>query len=186
MKFYSLLLLTFLSFASMAQTVVEGVKIPNTLKAGETTLHLNGAGVREKYFMDMYVCGLYLKTKSSDADKIMKADEAMGLRLHIVSGLISSDKMKTAIDEGFKNSTAGNTAALMAKINQFKAVFKEEIKEGDIFDLIYESGKGLVIYKNGKVSTTIAGLDFKTALFGIWLCNKPADSALKIALLGKA
>jgi hypothetical protein len=186
MKLYSLLLFALLSFGSIAQTIVEGVKIPNTLKAGETTIHLNGAGVREKYFMDMYVCGLYLKTKSVDADKIMKADEAMGLRLHIVSGLISSDKMKTAIDEGFKNSTAGNTAALMAKINQFKAVFKEEIKEGDIFDLIYEPGKGVVIYKNGKVSTTIAGLDFKTALFGIWLCNKPADSDLKTNLLGKS
>ena len=185
MNIYSLILLSFLSMSSMAQTVVEGVKVPNTMKAGEATLNINGAGVREKYFMDMYVCALYLKNKNTDAGAIMKADEAMALRLHIVSGLISSDKMKTAVDEGFINSTGGNTAALMTKINQFKAVFKEEIKEGDIFDLVYEPGKGVVIYKNGKVATTIAGLDFKTALFGIWLCNKPADGDLKTALLGK-
>lgn len=185
MKFFSFLFFTFLSFSGIAQTMVEGVKVPNTMKAGDATVNLNGAGVREKYFMDMYVCALYLKTKSADAGKIMNADEPMAIRLHIVSGLITSDKMKTAVDEGFKNSTGGNTAALMPKINQFKAVFKDEIKEGDIFDLVYEPGKGVVIIKNGKVSSTIGGLDFKTALFGIWLCNKPADADLKSNLLGK-
>lgn len=185
MKIYALLFFSLLTLNGLTQTVVEGVKVPNTMKAGDVTLNINGAGVREKYFMDMYVCALYLKTKSGDAGKIMAADEAMALRLHIVSGLISSDKMKTAVDEGFQNSTGGNTAALMPKINQFKAVFKDEIKEGDIFDLVYEPGKGVIIYKNGKAATTISGLDFKTALFGIWLCNKPADSDLKTALLGK-
>ena len=32
---------------------------------------------------------------------------------------------------------------------------------------------------------TIEGLDFKKALFGIWLGNKPADDDLKAGMLGK-
>jgi hypothetical protein len=31
----------------------------------------------------------------------------------------------------------------------------------------------------------IPGLDFKKALFGIWLCDNPADKDLKLKLLGK-
>jgi len=46
-------------------------------------------------------------------------------------------------------------------------------------------GKGVEIYKNGQMISTIQGLEFKKALFGIWLCNKPAQESLKEAMLGK-
>lgn len=174
-----------MSFCALGQYKISGIEMPYTLKSEQNMLVINGAGVREKYFMDMYVGGLYLKAKKSDPEQIMMADEPMGIRLHIVSGLITSDKMITAVDEGFKNSTAGNTAPIQSKINQFKDVFKEKINKGDIYDLLFEPSKGLTVVKNGKSAATISGLDFKTALFGIWLCNKPADSGLKKAMLGK-
>lgn len=170
-------------FHSYAQTMIEGVSMPNQLKAGTQSIQLNGGGVREKYFLDLYVAGLYLKTASSDAAKIMSADEAMGIRIHIVSGLITSEKMTEAVDEGFKHSAASNLSSLQSRINQFKAVFKEEIKKGDVYELIYEPGKGTMIYKNGKLSATIQGLDFKKGLFGIWLCEVPAQESLKSAML---
>lgn len=168
-----------------AQYKIGGVELPYTLKSEQTALVINGAGVREKYFMDMYVGGLYLKAKRSDGSGIVNADETMAIRLHIVSGLITSDKMTAAVDEGFKNATGGNTAPLLPKINQFKAVFKEKINKGDIYDLMYDPAKGLNVLKNGKLTATIPGLDFKKALFGIWLCDKPADQDLKDAMLGK-
>jgi hypothetical protein len=46
-------------------------------------------------------------------------------------------------------------------------------------------GKGVESYKNGTLQGTIEGMDFKKALFGIWLGNKPADDDLKAAMLGK-
>ena len=45
--------------------------------------------------------------------------------------------------------------------------------------------EGVVVYKNGAKKGTIEGYDFKRALFGIWLCDKPADADLKSAMLGK-
>jgi hypothetical protein len=168
-----------------AQYKIGGIEMPYTLKSEQTTLVINGVGIREKYFMDLYVGGLYLKAKKTDPSAIMTADESMAIRLHIVSGLITSEKMTTAVDEGFKNSTGGNTAPLQAKINQFKAVFSEKIIKGDVYDLVYDAIKGVTILKNGKAVAVIAGLDFKKALFGIWLCDKPADSGLKKAMLGK-
>lgn len=66
-------------------------------------LVLNGTGIRVKYFMDMYVGALYMKNKASDAASIILADEAMVIRLQIVSSLVSSDVMKEAgIGWGFE------------------------------------------------------------------------------------
>lgn len=168
-----------------SQTIIEGVSMPNQIKSGSQNIQLNGGGVREKFFLDLYVAGLYLKTPSSDASKIMGADEAMGIRIQIVSGLISSEKMAEAVDEGFKNSSQNLLPALKTRIQQFKDVFKEEIKKGDIYEILYEPGKGTMVYKNGKLSATIPGVDFKKGLFGIWLCEVPAQESLKAAMLGK-
>ncbi|MGB0368446.1 MAG: chalcone isomerase family protein, partial [Flavobacteriales bacterium] len=69
-----------------------------------------------------------------------------------------------------------------AFVNTFK---KSEIVEGNVFDIIYVPGTGVESYKNGQLEGTIEGMDFKKALFGIWLGEKPADGDLKEAMLGK-
>ncbi|SHE28535.1 Chalcone isomerase-like [Psychroflexus salarius] len=168
---------------NFAQTEVSGVNLPNTTTFGEYEVKLNGAGVREKFWMDMYVGGLYLTSKTNDADAIINADEAMGIKLHIVSGLISSGKMTDAVEDGFENSTDGNTESIRPKIDQFKSFFADKINKKDVFDITYQPGTGVVVYKNGKESGRIQGLAFKKALFGIWLCDKPADDDLKEAML---
>jgi hypothetical protein len=53
-----------------------------------------------------------------------------------------------------------------------------------MFDITYQEA-GVVVYKNKKELGTIQGLNFKKALFGIWLGKDPADSKLKKAMLGK-
>ena len=167
------------------QTKVGGVTMTNEFEFNDQKLVLNGAGIREKYWMNMYVGGLYLPKKTNDAKAIINKDETMMIQLQIVSGLISSKKMNTAVDEGFDKSTNGNTSKLDTRIQQFKNVFKEEIKKGDTYNIIYIPRKGTVVYKNGKMSSTIKGLDFKKALFGIWFGDQPADANLKKAMLGK-
>lgn len=164
---------------------VSGVAVPDTLKAGAQSLVLNGAGVRTKFFMDMYVGGLYLKQPQADAEKIIAADAAMAIRLHIVSGLITGEKMESATREGFASATGGALAPLAERIESFIAVFREKIDKEDVFEFVYAPGGGTTISKNGKPVKTIAGLDFKKALFGIWLCAKPAQESLKRAMLGE-
>lgn len=163
----------FLMASPGAPVEIGGVDMPDTLKAGKDTLVLNGGGVRKKYFMNMYVGGLYLKEKSHDAKKIIAADEPMAIRLHIVSKLISSGKMTTSTLEGFEASTKGNTAPIQREIDNFIGVFKEGITKNDIYDLIYIPVIGVESFKNDKLVTTVPGLEFKQALFGIWLCEKP-------------
>ena len=160
------------------------VTIPDNLEAGGESLVLNGAGYRSKFFMKMYLGGLYLKEQNSDAEVIISADETMLMKLHIVSGRVTTDRMIDAIDEGFEKSAEEGMAATVEKIDQFKACFSDEIEEGDIFDIAYVPGEGVKVHKNENLTGTIEGLDFKKAVFGIWLSNKPADKGLKKKMLG--
>ncbi len=161
-----------------------GVTLPDTMKAGGQDLVANGGGKRTKFGMKVYVAGLYLKQKSGDASAIINADEPMAIKLQITSGLVTPEKMKDAIDEGFEKSTGGNVAPLQAKIDAFTAVFKD-LSKGVTYDYVYVPGKGVEIYKNNTLASTIQGLDFKKALFGIWLGKEPAQKDLKDAMLGK-
>jgi hypothetical protein len=160
---------------------VSDVVIPDTIA---NNLVLNGAGVRSKFFFDLYIGGLYLKQKSGDATHIIYADEPMAITLHITSSLISSKKMMDGTMEGFENSTNNQIKPLKKEIDKFINVFKGDIKNGDIYDFIYTPSIGVKIYKNDKLSTIIKGLKFKKALFGIWLCEKPAQESLKKEMLG--
>lgn len=169
---------------TFAQTEISGVTPEKSIKVGDQNLVFNGAGLREKLFLDLYVGSLYLEAKSTDSKTIMSANNSMAITLDIVSDLITSEKMIDAINEGFENSTNGNTAALKPKIDAFKNAFKEEIKEGDDFIIYYTKAEGSVVVKNGKKIKSIEGIDFKRALFGIWLCDEPADEDLKEGMLG--
>jgi hypothetical protein len=86
--------------------------------------------------------------------------------------------------EGFGHSLGDKQAAMQPKIDQFLMSFKEQIQEGDLFEMLYLPSSGVVISKNGKPLNTIEGLEFKAALFGIWLGKKPAQKSLRKEMLG--
>ncbi|GAB2772644.1 chalcone isomerase family protein [Salinimicrobium soli] len=182
-KLVLLLMAVVLSTTVNAQKKVGDATLPTTETYEGQTLVLNGAGVREKLWIDLYAAGLYLNEKTKDANTVLNADKPMSIKLHIVSKLISSDKMVEAVTEGFEKSTKGNTAPIQAEINKLLGFFKEDIHKNDIFDLVYLPGKGVVAYKNGTEKGVIKGREFKKALFGIWLSGDPADSGLKEDLL---
>lgn len=180
--FLSLILI--ISQNSFGQKEISGVTPATTIEIANQKLYFNGAGLREKYFFDLYVGSLYVSKKSKDARALINANASMAITLDIVSGLIKSEDMIAAIDEGFENATNGNTAPLRDKIEAFKSAFKTEIIEGDHFVIAYIKESGTEVYKNGKKLKTIEGLAFKKALFGIWLCDEPTDEDLKEGMLG--
>lgn len=170
-------------FFLMSGNLAGAAALPDSLKIGDTPLLLNGSGARTKYLMEMYVGGLYLKQPNTNPAAILAADELMAIRLQITSGLVSQEKMVAAINEGFQNSTGGQTAAIEAEIQKFRLCFRDKIVKGDVFDIVYTPGKGVLVVKNGKLQGVVPGLAFKQAVFGIWLSDNPADSNLRVAML---
>ncbi len=167
------------------QTAASAPVFTDTIKLENRQLQLNGTGTRTKFFLSLYDAGLYLQEKSSNASEVVAADMPMAIRMHITSSMITSEKMEDATMEGFVRSTGGKTQPLEEEIDQFIAVFRKEIKEGDIYDMIYLPGTGVSVLKNGSQAAVISGLPFKQALFGIWLSPDPVQESLKEDLLGK-
>lgn len=159
--------------------------LDSTMKAGDTQLVLNGAGVRTKYFIDAYTAGLYVPQKTTDLNAVLNNDGKAAIKLKIMSKMITSKKMSESTLEGFKKSTKGNIAPIKKEIDEMISVFSSEIKKGDVYDMVYEPGKGTGIYKNGKLAKTIKGEQFKKALLGIWIGADPAQADLKAKLGGK-
>jgi len=182
--FASLILAGALATPVHALTVA-GIDVPDTYSAMGQELQLNGAGTRSKWFMDLYVGGLYVAEKVSDGQAVINADEPQAITLHITSGMITSERMTEATMDGFKSSTDGDLSAIQSDVDQFMSVFQEEIKEGDVFDLVYAPGEGVRVLKNGEQRDTVGDLEFKKALFGIWLSDKPAQKDLKKKMLGQ-
>jgi hypothetical protein len=169
----------------LASSATVEAALPSKLKVGDAELTLNGAGERTKLLMKMYVAGLYLAESSGDAAAIVAADATMAIRIEITSGLVTQEKLVEALSEGFNSSTGGKTEPMRDQIDQFRRCFAAAIAKGDVFDLVYLPTHGVVVLKNGKRQGAIQGLDFKQALFGIWLGEQPADEGLKVAMLNK-
>lgn len=122
------------------------VKLPDSLPSGKEKLILNGAGYRHyDRFLKVYIGGLYLLKKSKDAHSIMGADEPMAIRLYITSNIITDKEMADATREAFTHTTEGKFADIEERVTKFISVFDDKIQEGDVYDLVYEPGKGVHI-----------------------------------------
>ncbi len=172
-----------LMMASLASArELEDVEMPEMLVVKDTPLVLNGAGVRNVMFLKFYVGGLYLKEAMTDQQAVMEADEPMAIRLHLIDD-VDQKTMKKACLNGFKNATGNNLEPIQDQVDRFLECFSEPIKEGDIFDFRYHPDYGLEVYKFDELQDTMQDVKFKEAMFGIWLCDKPADKGLKKDML---
>ena len=106
--------------------------------------------------------------------QIINADETMVLRIKIVTSLVTSELFSEHTKTGLR-ITQGNTAPIGKEIDQFLSTFSGEIKDGDLFEIVYAKGIGVQTFKNGgrEPIVTIPGMPIKSALFGIWLASAP-------------
>lgn len=155
------------------------------LLLGNQTLYLNGEGPRKKAFLTVYDAALYLTEKGSDAAAIIEADHPMAIAMVVRSRFATASRISEAFREGLEKSSGGDTQAFEAQIDRFLAVFEDGVVKGDSYKFIYIPESGLNIYKNDEVRTQIEGLDFKQALYGVWLSENPVSTTLKSPLLGK-
>jgi hypothetical protein len=180
-------LLACLAIAPLAQAkMIDDVNVADSIQVAEQSLNLNGAGIRSKFFLDLYIGALYLNAPSTDADATIAADEAMTIRLYITSSIIDGEKMSEATLDGFVKSTDGDLAPIQKEVDALIAAFRDAVEDKDVFDLQYVPGQGVSVIRNGELKTLIPGLEFKQALFGIWLSEDPVQDGLKEDMLGEA
>ncbi|WP_431243138.1 chalcone isomerase family protein [Flavobacterium sp. P21] len=175
----------FSTVSAQTQLEVNGVTVPRKIEVQNKTMRLNGAGGRSKMWLEVYVQALYLSQLSQDPKFIIDSDTEMAVRIEITSSMVSSNKLTKAMNTGFEKSAGSNLEALRPRIEQFKTLLSDPITEKDVFILFYNPLDQTVnVIKNDVPKGKITGFDFKQALFGIWLSDKPVDETLKKHLLG--
>jgi hypothetical protein len=175
-----------LSSTQIFANEVSGVFIDAEIKAdnGET-LVLNGAGLREKFWIDVYVGSLYLPAKSADVAAILSKPQAWRIQLDFVYKEVAQEKLVASWREGFeKNQSAETLQRLQPRIDTFYRLFDSSAVAKDQFRFDYQPGIGTRVSKNQQSLGVIPGEDFANALLEIWLGNHPADKSLKKAMLG--
>ncbi|HKD17319.1 MAG TPA: chalcone isomerase family protein [Thermoanaerobaculia bacterium] len=160
---------------------VEGVRIPDTVTVGDKTLKLNGAGVRKKMIVRVYVCALYLENLNKDAAAIIASNETRSIRLHMMRA-VEGPKISGAIVEGFENNSGSQMASLKERLNKLSKMIPN-VKENDEIALTWIPDQGTVVNVRGTDTGTIEGRDFADALFSVWLGANPVQDDLKAALL---
>jgi hypothetical protein len=174
-----------LLFVAAAQArEVAGVKLEEEARIDgvATPLVLNGAGVRSKFFVKVYVAGLYLGEKMTSAEAILTSPGPKRVRMHFVHDEISAEKIRAAWSDGYAaNHSAGALAGLRDRIDQFNGYFPT-LKAGDVVDVDYAPGSGTTVRVNAEIKGTIPGEDFHQATLRIWLGESPASSGLKKAM----
>ncbi|HEY1195920.1 chalcone isomerase family protein [Flavobacterium sp.] len=181
-----LLSLQFSTVSAQTQIDVNGVTVPRKIEFQGKTLQLNGAGGRSKMWLEVYVQALYLSQLTQDPQFIIDSDTEMAIRIEITSSMVSSNKLTKAMNTGFEKSAGANLQELRTRIEQLKSFLSDVITEKDVFILAYNPlDQNVYVSKNEVLKGKIAGFDFKKALFGIWLSDKPVDETLKKHLLGQ-
>jgi len=166
---------------------VAGVSLAETVQVGEDgqILQLNGAGIRKKVIVKVYVGALYLQQKGSDPARILDDSGPKRMVLHFLYKELGAEKLADAWTDGFRNNQGdAELEKLRERLEQFNALFPT-VRRGDRIEIDLLPGKGTAVRVNGKEVGSVAGEDFSRALLKVWLGPKPADKGLKKGLLGK-
>ena len=163
-----------------------GVFVDDEIKSDDgQSLVLNGVGLREKLWVDIYVGSLYLPSKSNDVAEILSKPGPWRVQLDFIYKEVAKEKLLDAWREGFeKNQPAETLQQLQPRIEQFYGYFASNVVARDQYLFDYLPGEGTQVSKNKKLLGIIPGEDFKNALLEIWLGNHPADKSLKRDMLG--
>ncbi|NOY63573.1 MAG: hypothetical protein GXP10_10585 [Gammaproteobacteria bacterium] len=181
--FSSLLLLFLLPAGGYAQEVA-GVNVAEQIRLANTTLKLNGAGIRSKFFFDIYVGALSLPQKAEEAETAINMNGPKRILMHFLYKEVEKKKLVEGWNDGFENNhTREQLKPLKTELEAFNKLFVT-VKRGDRIELDYLPETGTWVSINGQTKGNIPGENFYPALLKVWLGEDPADSDLKEAMLG--
>jgi hypothetical protein len=170
-----------------AQSKIADVVYPNDVTVGGQKLLLNGLGMRFRFGFRGYTAALYTPNKVTKNEEVI--NPKLPKRMHLVAQRdLKGDDLGKLFTRGMEEN--------MAK-EDFSKIINGVIRMGNIFaegkqfnkgeSIIVDNipGTGLVTNFRGKQQgEPIKEPEFAENFFKIWFGKKPADEALRVALLG--
>lgn len=183
MRAVVIILLMFLVVPCQARQVA-GVDLPGQVTIDGQSLVLNGAGVRSKFFFDIYVGALYLPQRATTSIAVFEQQGPWQVSMHFLYDEVSAEKLVDGWNDGFESNTGeAERGAMAAQIKAFNSLSKT-VHRGDVLVIQHLPGRGTRVVLNNIEQGIIPGDGFSRAMLKIWLGEVPADESLKDAMLG--
>lgn len=172
--------------AAQAATL-EGQQFDDTVVLGQHKLQLNGLGLRGVAWLKAFVAGLYVTTPSRDAAALLAETGPRRLRLKIMLQAPSNELTKSLLRRVKRHETPEVQARLADRLALFAQQLDGlgQLMPGDVVDMDYLPGKGLVLSRNGKAAgKPVVGDDLYRAVLQIFVGEHAIDPRMKQGLLG--
>jgi hypothetical protein len=175
--------LSFLLLSSHAWALdVGGVNIAPTVSVQQKTLTLNGAGIRKKFIIKVYVGSLYTERKVTTTAQLLADPGEKLIRMNFVHSKVEKEKIIEAFAEGLANNSPGVASSAEAKA--FLSWFTADFVAGDTVDISLSPDGTVAASQNGKALGTVRSPALVQGVLLIWFGEKPADGGLKKGMLG--
>lgn len=173
--------------AAWAQSKIAEVTYPNEVTVGGQKLLLNGYGMRFRFGFRGYTAALYTPSKMTKNEDVIKPTVAK--RIHLVAQRdLKGDELGKLFSRGMEdNMTKEDFSKIVNGVIRMGNIFAEgkQFNKGESIIIDNIPGTGLLTTFRGKQQgEPIKEPEFSENFFKIWFGKKPADEALRVALLG--
>jgi hypothetical protein len=176
--------------AAVLAAEVAGVKLDDKVRIAPNApeLVLNGAGIRTRFFVKVYVGALYLPEKKTAAADVLALGGAKRMHLAMLRDL-TAQQLADALNEGFAaNNPPADQERYKAQLAELLGVMNSlgAAKSGEAIALDFVPDSGTRVLVNGAAKgKPIPDEGFYRAILKVWLGDKPVDADLKRGLLGQ-
>jgi len=175
---------------AVAAAEVAGVKLEDKVRIAPNApeLVLNGAGVRTRFVVKVYVAGLYLPEKKSVPADVLALGGPKRVAMTMLRD-VTAQQLSDALTDGFAaNNAPADQDRYKTQLGELTAIMASlgAAKKGDVVAFDYLPDVGTRVLLNGEAKgKPIPEEGFYRGVLRVWLGDKPADADLKKGLLGQ-
>ena len=159
------------------------VTMPDQVQVESHSLVLNGMALRKKFFVKVYVAGLYLPSKEGSAEAILAADAPRQLRMHFLYK-VNQGKICDAWKEGVEKNRPEASDVVQRQLDELCGMM-EDMGKGESMTFTYVPDHGTTVEVEGQEKGSLASKAFADALWSTWIGPEPPSDDFKEGLLGK-
>ena len=184
-KFFTIFLTGLILATSQSHaktTEIADIEFNKSYKVAENELELKGVGLlRYLGLIKAYAGALYLAEGVSAEEAL--SDKAKRIEVEYMMAFKGEDFGPATLKMMEKNVSQDTLERIRDQIDFHNSLY-EDVEPGDRYSLTYIPGRGTELALNGEPKGVVKGSEFATALFSIWIGQKPIDKSFKKQILG--
>ena len=103
---------------------IAGVNVADSYTLADRSLVLNGAGIRSRFFVKVYVGALYLGSTARSTEQVLLNSGPKSMQMMMLYKEVGASKIAEGWSDGFKaNQSTGQMMQLQVRLEKFNALF---------------------------------------------------------------